>query len=74
VCAFLEKTNDIVQFIKLLNDSTEEKLILAQLYMIEIVCEFSFDDDLLMEHKQVLTQIFEKNLVFHLFRLLKTSP
>lgn len=40
-------------------------MIKAQLYFIEIICEFSFDDDLLMDHKGLLSKVFETHLVIY---------
>ena len=47
---------------ELLNNVEADNIKLALMYLIEITCEYAFNDDLLLKYSQGLLFIFEKGL------------
>jgi hypothetical protein len=51
-----------MQLIISLAQSELSKIKLGTMYLIEIICDYAFDDELLVKHSQTLSQIFLKFL------------
>ena len=57
-----KQERELIQIISTLSSVESLNIKLAMMYLIEIICEYSFDDKLLMEYSGGFEAIFQKGL------------
>lgn len=59
---FCDQKKELIGLIQSFCTSEEKNMKLALMYLIEIICEFAFDDNLLMQNSAALEGIFQRGL------------
>lgn len=48
IFTFTENKNELFNLIQILSQSNEQNIKIAMMYLIEIICEYAFDDKMLL--------------------------